>query len=681
MTSLAESPSAARSSRASSPLGRFAPAAILGVMLLAISFITRVALLVVHGAWPATRWSAIVRALGAGVVYDIAVTQWLLLPLVLYLTIVTARWHSRPTNRVLLATTVGLGVAGALFVAIAEGIFFDEFDGRFNFVAVDYLIYPTEVVTNIWESYPTVRLLAIVVTVAAATAYLARARVRASIEAVAPLRTRITVASTYAAALALVSMAVSPNLARVSDDRALNEIASNGYYAFWKAFQGEGTSYDALYATRATTATLPRIHELLADAQAPAAAFAAHTTLRHVSATRGPRPLNVVVVLEESLGSQFIGALHRDSTPSLTPHFDSLVTEGTLLTHAYSTGNRTIRALEATTSSLPPLPGISVVRRPESVGLFTLPALLHSRGYSTEFIYGGRAMFDDMGSYMRHNGMDRVIEQKDYPRGEFTTAWGVADEAIFDRALTEMDALHRTGRPFYTLVLSVSNHRPYTYPAGRIDADPAQRRRANAVQYADWALGRFMREARTHAFFDSTVFVLMGDHGPRVYGAAEIPLPSYAVPILFYAPTFVQAGVRVRELASSMDVPPTVLGLLGGAYDSKFFGRDVLSPAPRAGLSVMTHNNEIALMRGNRVAVLGLHGAAAVYALDTTAAMQRVESPTPGDRALIEDAIAYFQTADEVYRQGQYRFDGPHRLADTRTVAVAGHASPGARHR
>jgi len=365
-----------------------------------------------------------------------------------------------------------------------------------------------------------------------------------------------------------------------------------------------------------------------------------------------------------------------------SPRTPTALAQGFPETGAVTAGHVDVTPIAAgSRSSLPPLPGISVVRRPESVDLFTLPALLHSRGYSTEFIYGGRAMFDDMGSYMRHNGMDRVIEQKDYPRGEFTTAWGVADEAIFDRALTEMDALHRTGRPFYTLVLSVSNHRPYTYPAGRIDADPAQRRRANAVQYADWALGRFMREARTHAFFDSTVFVLMGDHGPRVYGAAEIPLPSYAVPILFYAPTFVQAGVRVRELASSMDVPPTVLGLLGGAYDSKFFGRDVLSPAPRAGLSVMTHNNEIALMRGNRVAVLGLHGAAAVYALDTTAAMQRVESPTPGDRALIEDAIAYFQTADEVYRQGQYRFDGPHRLADTRTVAVAGHASPGAQHR
>jgi len=140
-------------------------------------------------------------------------------------------------------------------------------------------------------------------------------------------------------------------------------------------------------------------------------------------------------VLEESLGSQYIGALHPDTTPSLTPRFDSIAAEGTLLTQAFSTGNRTIRALEATTSSLPPLPGISVVRRAESVDLFTLPTLLRSRGYATEFIYGGRAVFDGMGSYMRNNGMERVIEQQDYPSGSFTTAWGVSDEAIFDKAM------------------------------------------------------------------------------------------------------------------------------------------------------------------------------------------------------------------------------------------------------
>ncbi len=649
-------PAATPDSRGVSPLVRYAPVGILGAVVFVLSLITRALLIAVHGGWPAERWPALARAFAVGAVYDVAVTLWLLLPLTLYLTLATSSWLARRVNRALLFATVALATAGALFVAAAELVFFAEFDGRFNFVAVDYLVYPTEVVNNIWESYPTAWVVGGIAVVAAAVAYASRRPLRRAIDAVTSLRARLGIALAYIVVLLACSSLARPSLAHVSDDRALNEVASNGYYAFWEAFQGQGTSYDALYAKRDTTETLPRLRGLLADAASPAAAFTPWTSLRHVTGARPVRRLNVVVVLEESLGSQFIGALRPDSGPSLTPRYDSIASEGTLLTRAYSTGNRTIRALEATTSSLPPLPGISVVRRPESVDLFTLPALLRSRGYATEFIYGGRAMFDGMGAYMRNNGIERVIEQKDYPSGEFTTAWGVSDEAIFDKALAQMDSLHATARPFYTLVLSVSNHRPYTYPRGRIAADPNEHKRVNAVQYADWALGRFVREARTHAFFDSTVFVLMGDHGARVYGAAEIPLGSYAVPMLFYAPGIVPAGARVDQLASSMDVPPTILGLLGGDYDSKFFGRDVLSPHARPGIAVMTHNNEIALMRDNRLAVLGLRGATTVFDVDAGATIHRVVTLDAGARNLVEDAIAYFQSADGLYRRGEYRF-------------------------
>lgn len=662
--------------RAASPargtilFARYAAAAVVAAVVLVLSLVTRATLIVVHGGWPVNRWPAIARAFATGAAYDVLVTLWLLLPLVLYLTLTTTRWLGRRANRALLFGTTAVAVGGALFVAMAEVLFFSEFDGRFNFVAVDYLIYPTEVVNNIWESYPTGWIVAAIATAAIATVYLARHRIRASIAAPAPLRGRLKFAAWYLVPLAVLSLSMSPKVAHVSEDRALNEVATNGYYAFWQAFWGQGTSYDALYATRDSAVTMPRIRGLLTDAESPLAAFAPRTTLRRVSTVRPPRRLNVVVVLEESLGSQYIGALHPDSGPSLTPRFDSIAAEGTLLTRAFSTGNRTIRALEATTSSLPPLPGISVVRRDESVDLFTLPALLRSRGYATEFVYGGRALFDGMGSYMRNNGMERVIEQKDYPKGGFTTAWGVADEAIFDKALAEMDSLHATGKPFYSLVLSVSNHRPYTYPAGRIGPDPNAKKRINVVQYADWALGRFVRDARKHAFFDSTVFVLMGDHGPRVYGAAEIPLQSYTVPVVFYAPGIIPAGVRVSDIASSMDVPPTVLGLLGGDYDSKFFGRDVLAPQPRTGLAVMTHNNEIALMRGQRMAVLGLRGATTVYDVDATGALRRLTAPDSSARNLVEDAIAYFQSADELYRRGDYHFDGAPGIVTAHTAAA-----------
>jgi hypothetical protein len=88
----------------------------------------------------------------------------------------------------------------------------------------------------------------------------------------------------------------------------------------------------------------------------------------------------------------------------------------------------------------------------------------------------------------------------------------------------------------------------------------------------------------------------------------------------------------------------------------------------------MTHNNEIALMRDNRLAVLGLRGATTVYDVDAGATMHRIATPDSGARDLVEDAIAYFQSADDLYRRGEYRF---HPV--TQTVATLGNQRASAR--
>ncbi len=348
--------------------------------------------------------------------------------------------------------------------------------------------------------------------------------------------------------------------------------------------------------------------------------------------------------------------------------------EGTLLTHAYSTGNRTIRAIEATTSSLPPLPGESIARRDASVHLFTLPELLKGQGYQTMFVYGGRALFDGMGRYLSRNGVERIVDQGVFPKGTFTTAWGACDEAIFTKALAEMEAARATGKPFYSLVLSVSNHRPFAFPQDHLKLDPRYHRRENAVRYADYALGEFMAQAKAKGFYRDTLFVLMGDHGARVYGAAEIPLASYEVPVLFLGAGISEGerGRRVDTLASSLDVPPTVMGLLGMSYDSKFFGHDVLRIPPSEGRALMTHNSEIALLRGGRMAVLGLHESVDLYDVDLAKGEMKcrkaVDRP---DSNLVEDAIAYYNGADRLYRGGAYAYS-PARNPDIWALVPGG---------
>jgi phosphoglycerol transferase MdoB-like AlkP superfamily enzyme len=623
---------------------------------LLVWFLTRVGLLLVQHAFGLDGVGRSLEALAIGEVFDVVAALWFAVPLVLYLTFAPERWFRWRPQRAFLWAWMAVAMFAALFTAAAEYFFFEEFNSRFNFVAVDYLLYPTEVVNNIWQSYHTGIILTLIAFATAAALFLARRPLRAAWLQPASWAQRLSVLVTYALVLAGLSAIVSPRMTRISEDRALNEIAGNGYYAFWEALMGADAPYEGLYATRPEPAVLQRLRNLLVEPALEPASFDPNSTLRRIKGLNPERRMNVVIVLEESLGSEFIGALYP-KPESLTPQFDALTKEGTLLTHAFSTGNRTIRAIEATTSSLPPLPGESIARRDASVDLFTLPELLRSRGYQTMFVYGGRALFDGMGKYLGHNGVDRIVDQGDFPKGTFTTAWGAADEAIFTKALEEMDGLHATGKPFYSLILSVSNHRPFTFPQEHIKADPRYHRRENVVRYADYALGRFMREAKSHAFYKDTIFVLMGDHGARVYGAAEIPLASYQVPVLFVAPGLVPAGARLDTMASSLDVPPTILGLMGMTYDSKFFGHDLFKIDPTQGRALMNHNNEVALMRGNRMAVLGLHESTGLYDVDpATGDMTKVAKPDAAGRELIEDAIAYYNGADRLYRGGAYAF-------------------------
>ncbi len=651
---------------------RYQLAVALILLYMAVWLVTRLVLLAIQQGVARDGVLPVLKTLGAGLLFDGVSALWLTLPLVLYLTVIPERWYHRRFQRIFLGIGLSVAVFSALFVAMAEYYFFDEFNSRFNFVAVDYLVYPTEVAGNIWQSYHTGIVLTAVGLVTVVVVGILWRFTRSA--GVTPPVQRLAFAAGFGLLLAVATVTVSPALSQVSENRALNEVAENGYYSFWMALLGTDAPYEGLYATRPQPAVLARLHHLLGDdpAMVPGS-FVPGSTLRRIENPGPRRRLNVVVVLEESLGSEFIGALHPPGPgqESLTPRYDGLAKEGTLLTHAYSTGNRTIRAIEATTSSLPPLPGESIARRDASVNLFTLPALLRGRGYQTMFVYGGRALFDGMGKYLSRNGVDRIVDQGDYPEGTFTTAWGACDEAIFTKALEEMEGARAKGKPFYSLVLSVSNHRPFSFPEDHVKFDRRYHRRENAVRYADHALGEFMARAKAKGFYNDTLFVLMGDHGARVYGASEIPLVSYEVPILFVG-AGVPAGRRVDTLASSLDVPPTVMGVLGAGYDSKFFGHDVFRISPAEGRALMTHNSAIALMRGGRMAVLGLQESVDLYDVNLAKAeLTRRKAVDGPDGDLIEDAIAYYNGADRLYRGGAYAY-GPERKNPDTLASLSG---------
>ncbi|MCX8109474.1 MAG: LTA synthase family protein, partial [Verrucomicrobiae bacterium] len=368
--------------------------------------------------------------------------------------------------------------------------------------------------------------------------------------------------------------------------------------------------------------------------------------------------LNVVIIIEESFGSDFWGVLGRQGA-SCTPEMDRLATEeGILFTNIFASGNRTIRGFEGVLSSFPPLPGDSIVARDMSENVETIARVLRRDGYRTVFIYGGRGIFDRMRAYALDNGYERFIEQKDFKNPTFATMWGVCDEDILGRAHAEFTELARSGQPFLGTVLTVSNHRPYTYPEGRIPEDPRARRRVHAVKYADYALGEFFRAARKSCYWTNTVFVVVADHGARVYGSQSIPIRSYAIPFLIVGPAVVKAPMRIGHLGCSLDVAPTVLGLIGRPYETLFFGRDLLNSPPEEGRVFLHHNRDIGMFAKGRLVVLGLRNTVEYYAGDPQKGeFSLLDKPGELELELERDATAVFQVADELYTQRRFRLD------------------------
>jgi phosphoglycerol transferase MdoB-like AlkP superfamily enzyme len=543
------------------------------------------------------------------------------------------------------------------FLLFVEFFFFDEFKSRYNTVAVDYLWHPGEVVTNIWESYHVGVIVAICLVMAVGWLFVANWCFRDMWERRFRSPTRFLHLAATLLLVAGLAWLLPLKGVKISADRTINEIANNGVLSFAAAATTRHLDYSAFYKTLPKDEAYQRTRRLLAENQTRFVEDG-QSIRRQVSGDPSRPRLNVVIFLEESLGSEFWGCLGRSET--LTPEMDKLaLEEGLLFTNLYACGNRTVRGMEGVLSSIPPLPGDSIVRRDLSDNVETVARVLKRDGYATAFLYGGRGFFDSMRSYAVRNGYEQFIEQKHFSHPTFTTAWGVCDEDLFDRAILEFRQMAKSGRPFFATLLSVSNHQPYTYPPGRIPEDPAKKWRKHAVKYSDYALGKFFRDAKKEAFWTNTIFAVIADHGARVYGSQSIPIKSYEIPLVILGPAAVKAPARVGQLGCSLDVSPTLLGLIGRPYETMFFGRDLLKSQPAEGRAWLNHNRDIGMLTKDRMVVLGLMQGVEFYQGDPKVAeIIPLSRPSEADGELEKDAISIYQVADDLYTHQRFRIDG-----------------------
>ena len=256
---------------------------------------------------------------------------------------------------------------------------------------------------------------------------------------------------------------------------------------------------------------------------------------------------NVVIIVVESLGAKFIAPL--GGQPDTTTHLNKLSQESIFFENLYATGTRTVRGLEAINLSLPPTPGYSVVKRPYHKNLFSMGNTFSKNGYDPVFLYGGRGFFDNMNSFFSVNGFS-IIDQNDFAKNEttFKNAWGVCDEDMFNKAVKVMDQ-RTNSKPLLMFMLTTSNHRPFTYPDGKIDIKSGESR-AGAVKYTDYAIGKFLSDVKEKSWAKNTLFVIVADHSTEGRGQFDLEMEDFHIPMWIYSPSNIKPA-KIKKLVSN----------------------------------------------------------------------------------------------------------------------------------
>ncbi len=534
------------------------------------------------------------------------------------------------------ALFVVLYVGAIVFNGISEFFFWNEFGVRYNFIAVDYLVYTNEVVGNIMESYPVVPMtLGIIVVTLLITWYLFRHDLVRT-EELKGWQWKAVVGPGYIAALlAAVGLLNFNTRFQDSGNVYVNELQANGRYKFYDAFVKNSLDYEQFYITRPDADAEAFVHEVYGSTG---------DNLRTVQSGEGPEiRRNIVLITIESMSASYMERF--GNTESITPVLDSLYRLGMAFDRVYATGNRTVRGLEAVTLSLPPCPGQSIIKRPNNAGMHSTGALLREKGYNVTYFYGGNSYFDNMETFFSGNGYD-IVDQKSYSPEEITFAniWGVCDEDAYRKVIRTLNEQSGEGKPFFAHVMTVSNHRPFTYPAGKIRIPNDSKTRAGGVLYTDYALGQFLAEASKQPWFDNTIFLITADHCASSAGRTEIPLHKYHIPALIFAPGFV-APHEVGGIVSQIDLMPTLLSLLNMDYDSHFYGRSIFDPGYINRAFIATYQ-DLGYLEGDTFTILSPVRRYEQYrVVPTEANPHHLEPAEETDTTLVDRAVYYYQTS------------------------------------
>ncbi|HRB31486.1 MAG TPA: LTA synthase family protein, partial [Ferruginibacter sp.] len=555
----------------------------------------------------------------------------------------------------------------ALFIIFfsisAEFPFWDEFGVRFNFIAVDYLVYTYEVLENINQSYP-IPLIIFVLLILIVFTLIAFKKFRIfnnTFSGKTPLRLRAAYTIPLLAINFLLLLFLENKQAETGNNLALNEMGKNGVFSFFAAYRANELDYNNFYPTINDSVAYDRIKKGILQKNQNYTSLEWNNITRNTVGSNAYNP-NIILITIESFSADFLKYFGNKN--QLTPNFDSLENSSLFFTNMYATGTRTVRGMEALTLCVPPTPGNSIVRRPANKGLFSIATVLKQKNYQLYFIYGGDGYFDNMNNFFSGQGFTIVDRNRNNPLTEklpthrynipnnevsFENAWGISDEDAYNQSLKYADSCHKSGKSFFQFIMTTSNHKPYTFPSEKIDL--VQGTRNAAVKYTDYALGKYIARAKTQPWFNNTVFVIVADHCASSAGKWEINIDKHHIPALIYnlpvPPQF------IKTLASQIDLMPTLFGYLNWNYNSSFYGEDLNQLKPGNEKAFIGNYRTLGMLSNN--IFTQLDDRKRVKQFIYSAKENKLTELKTQNKELATQTISYYQTASERFKNGKMK--------------------------
>jgi len=351
-----------------------------------------------------------------------------------------------------------------------------------------------------------------------------------------------------------------------------NQLGLNPVYTLMRSWLDKKENQDVRYNFMSETEAEKILRESL-DAENPDTVIS--PVARKVNAAGTPHRFNIVVVLMESMSAK--NMRHFGNEGNITPVLDSLFDHSIAFPDFYSDGNHTFNGIYSSLYGWHSLPMVHHMKDLAHQQPYAgLPKTLLSNGYTTTFFTTHDDQFDNMAGFLLPNGFEKIISEKDYDRKDVLSTLGVPDHVMFEQVIKEMDEKAKKNQPFFIAMITGSNHEPFVLPENISLKTHAPVMAQRMVEYADWSIGKFLSDAATHTWFDSTVFIFTGDHGGLIDGFDHY-LAFHHIPLIIYAPKIFQHPEVINKVGGQADIYATVCGLLNISYTNNSMSVDLIN--------------------------------------------------------------------------------------------------------